>query len=66
MKLGRLVLFGAGYLLGTKAGRERYEQLVQFTRNITARLDAYNSNSLRGNIASAEPESVDFYDQERP
>ena len=29
-KLGALVGFGAGYYLGAKAGRERYEQLSQW------------------------------------
>ena len=29
MKLTTLAVFGAGYLLGTRAGRERYEQLCE-------------------------------------
>ena len=32
MKLTSLVLFGAGYVLGTKAGRERYEQIAAFAK----------------------------------
>ncbi len=31
MKLTSLALFGAGYVLGTKAGRERYEQILELT-----------------------------------
>lgn len=30
MRLGLAVGFGAGYYLGTKAGRERYDQLNEF------------------------------------
>ena len=29
MKLSTVAMFGAGYVLGTRAGRERYEQLRQ-------------------------------------
>ena len=32
MKLTSLVLFGAGYVLGTKAGRERYEQIAALAK----------------------------------
>lgn len=35
-KLGVFVGFGAGYVLGAKAGRERYEQLRRLYDNITA------------------------------
>ena len=36
MRLGILVGFGAGYVLGAKAGRERYEQLRRLYDNVTA------------------------------
>ena len=36
MKLGVLIGFGAGYVLGAKAGRERYEQLRRLYENISA------------------------------
>ncbi len=35
-RLGLFVGFGAGYVLGAKAGRERYEQLRRLYDNITA------------------------------
>jgi hypothetical protein len=35
-KLGFLVGFGAGYVLGTKAGTERYEQLRRLYENVSA------------------------------
>ena len=51
MKLGTVVVFGIGYVLGTRAGRERYEQLRQLAHDATGtfaasgvrqRLEAYN------------------------
>jgi len=35
-RLGVFVGFGAGYVLGAKAGRERYEQLRRLYENIQA------------------------------
>ncbi len=51
MKLGTVVVFGIGYVLGTRAGRERYEQLRQLAHDATGtfaasgvrqRLEAYS------------------------
>lgn len=36
MRLGVLIGFGAGYVLGAKAGRERYEQLRRLYENVTS------------------------------
>jgi len=35
-KMGFLVGFGAGYVLGAKAGTERYEQLRRLYENVSA------------------------------
>jgi hypothetical protein len=35
-RLSFFVGFGAGYVLGTKAGRERYEQLKRLYDNVTS------------------------------
>jgi hypothetical protein len=35
-RLGVLIGFGAGYVLGAKAGRERYEQLSRLYDNLLA------------------------------
>jgi len=35
-RLGMFVGFGAGYVLGAKAGRERYEQLRRLYENVQA------------------------------
>ena len=36
IKLGFLIGFGAGYVLGAKAGTERYEQLKRLYGNLTS------------------------------
>lgn len=61
MKLTTVAVFAAGYLLGTRAGRERYEQILALARGASgtfatsgarqrleeygARLEAYASQS---------------------
>lgn len=39
MKVATLAVFGAGYVLGTKAGRQRYEQIVESTRRASQALE---------------------------
>ena len=39
MKLVAVTMFGLGYVLGTKAGRERYEQIRTLARNASERFD---------------------------
>ena len=41
MKLRTVALFGVGYVLGTRAGRERYAQLVALAQKASVRLDEY-------------------------
>jgi hypothetical protein len=33
--IGRAVVFGLGYVAGTRAGRERYDQIQQAARTVT-------------------------------
>lgn len=47
MKLTTVAMFGAGYVLGTRAGRERYEQLRQVAQRVAGELDA---TSLRSGL----------------
>ena len=35
MKLSNLVYAGAGYVLGARAGRDRYDQIVRLARRVT-------------------------------
>ena len=37
--LSKLFVFGAGYVLGTKAGRERYNQIAALAQEAAKRLD---------------------------
>ncbi len=41
MKVRTLTVFAAGYILGTKAGRERYEQVVVAAHIAGRRLEEY-------------------------
>lgn len=36
--IGRSVVFGLGYLAGTRAGRERYDQIQQAARTVAGQL----------------------------
>jgi hypothetical protein len=42
--LSKLIIFGAGYVLGSKAGRERYNQIIAFAQEAARRLDEYGAN----------------------
>lgn len=64
MKLTTVAVFGVGYLLGTRAGRERYEQILELAHSASgrfagsgarrrleeygARLEAYAAQSRTG------------------
>lgn len=39
MKIPKLLVFGAGYVLGTRAGRERYEDLRDLARRMAEQLE---------------------------
>ena len=39
MKLTLLAAFAAGYVLGSKAGRERYDQIRELAKDASRRLD---------------------------
>jgi hypothetical protein len=41
MKLRSLALLGVGYVLGAKAGRERYAQIVEAAQKASQRLDEF-------------------------
>ena len=43
MKLGSLVALATGYVLGSRAGRERYEQLRTAASTAAQRLESYGS-----------------------
>ena len=53
MSIRSLVVFGAGYVLGTRAGRERYQQIVEAAGKAAQRIGqpdlskAVNESSVR-------------------
>lgn len=40
MKLTALTMFGIGYVMGARAGRERYEQILRLARSASENFDA--------------------------
>jgi hypothetical protein len=43
VKLRSLAVFGAGYILGTRAGRERYGQIITAAQSASKRLEGYGA-----------------------
>lgn len=39
MKLSTIAVFGAGYVLGSRAGRERYVQIVELAQRTAQRIE---------------------------
>lgn len=55
MKIVTLTAFGAGYLLGTKAGRQRYDQILQLARQAAQGLEGSEvQGRLQGYAARLE------------
>lgn len=47
------LLVGAGYILGTRAGRERYEQIKSYASNITDKIKEAGSARAKNAAAGA-------------
>jgi hypothetical protein len=58
VKLTSLVMFGAGYVMGTKAGRQRYEQIVTVADKASKRLEEFSARhqAVAGDVAVDEAE----------
>jgi peptidoglycan hydrolase CwlO-like protein len=54
VKLRTIAIFGAGYVLGTRAGRERYGQIVAAAQGASKRLEDYSGKleNISGKIDS--------------
>lgn len=48
MKLARVAIFAAGYVIGAKAGRERYAQIAGVAERAAERLDEFSSRHPPG------------------
>jgi hypothetical protein len=55
VKLTTVAIFGVGYVLGSKAGRERYAQIVAAARKASERLEAYGNGGGRSIGRAAAP-----------
>ena len=54
MRLRTIAIFGAGYVFGTRAGRERYGQIVAAAQGASKRLEDYSGRleNVSGKIDS--------------
>jgi hypothetical protein len=47
VKLSTIAVFGAGYVLGSRAGRERYVQIVELAQRTAQRIEERQSARAR-------------------
>lgn len=47
------VIFGLGYVLGSRAGRERYAQILAVTRKASQRLDTSRVAAMRPSMRTS-------------
>ena len=66
-RLGVMVGFGAGYYLGAKAGRERYQQINRLARKVR-RSDAYETatDKAKAAVDLGVERARDFVEEHRP
>jgi hypothetical protein len=43
LRLTALLMFGAGYVMGTRAGRERYAEIVRVVEKASKRFEEYSA-----------------------
>jgi hypothetical protein len=51
-KLSTVAIFGAGYVLGTRAGRQRYDQIRQLAGRLVEEFDASGARQRLESISS--------------
>lgn len=54
MKLATAAVFATGYLLGTRAGRERYEQMVAIAERASRRLEDFSTRHPPGDRVAGQ------------
>ena len=52
MKLATAAIFGVGYVLGTRAGRQRYDQIRQLAGRLAEEFDASGARQRLESISS--------------
>jgi hypothetical protein len=50
-----MVVFGVGYVVGSHAGRERYDRIKAFGEGLAGRLEERVRDGLNGDDEGAEP-----------
>ena len=55
MKLRTIAYFGVGYILGSRAGRERYGQISELAQRASDRLEGYVAERTDGAASSQSP-----------
>jgi hypothetical protein len=53
VKLTSMAIFAVGYVLGARAGRERYAQIVDAVERTSQRLDEFSARRTPGNRSEA-------------
>jgi hypothetical protein len=61
VKITRIAMFGVGYVLGAKAGRERYQQIVTLAQGASKRLEKYGNRSQPADDEPATPVDASGY-----
>jgi hypothetical protein len=54
VKLATAAIFAAGYLLGARAGRERYEQMAAVAERASRRLEDFSARHPPGDRAGGQ------------
>ncbi|MGZ4593851.1 MAG: hypothetical protein ACXV4A_00545 [Actinomycetes bacterium] len=62
MKLSTVAMFGAGYVLGTRAGHQRYEQLCEAARRVAGELNASSIRSGLETVTTRLEQYADAHD----
>lgn len=52
MKLSTVAMFGAGYVLGTRAGRQRYDQIRQLAGRLADEFDGGGARERLESVSS--------------
>ncbi|HEY7045045.1 MAG TPA: hypothetical protein VH419_15350 [Nocardioidaceae bacterium] len=58
MKAVTIAAFGLGYVFGTKAGRERYAQILEIAEKASRRLETYGNGGERSSAGDRTDRSA--------
>ncbi len=61
MKLTRVAVFAVGYVMGARAGRERYAQIVDGMARVSQRLEEFSSRRPPARRERGPAKPTDMY-----